>query len=697
MSFDSQDSNNSLPDTFQLAEFTLQKRIGEGGFSIVYLAKDTSLDRLVAIKEYMPSSLASRSSDLTVSVKSDRYLETFNAGMKSFINEAKLLGQFDHASVVKVYRFFESNGTAYMVMPFYEGRTLKQVLKDMGGPPDEAWLKSLLRPVMDALELIHSYQCFHRDIAPDNIMILGDGRPLLIDFGAARRVIGDMTQALTAILKPGFAPIEQYADIPGIRQGGWTDVYALAGVIYYALMGKAPVPSVARVVTDSLVPLTKQLQGRYSEQFLSGIDAALKVRPEERIQSATEFRDALGLDSEAKPQTVDLSGAGFGQKIPFDETQVTVPRSSTVSSRPVTRRATAQPELTNSLPNIPPSRGFEAKSGATLFGATSAASTGASALAASSTLAVSAQPATSVFSPASPQSPASLGKASAKASSKLPLTGGIIAVVAALTAGVWWFAQSPSKPSAVQNQSASAPPPPATPASIPSAVPPLATGQGPGNPSAGANASPPSPPSAQGPATAQQAMANLPDAQKFIRTLEARANAESAFTIEVPKNNLVIGKDQLKLNVTPKQNGFLYVFLAGSAGDLTQLFPNGIDSDHKVSVGKTVAIPPSSKYSFTAGGPAGKDVLFVMLSKTERDFSDAGARKIGEFFSFDYPKMNARIESAGSDILLGKAKCTDPSQSDCQTFWVDKIEITETNAAKESSKATGAKKKSTGY
>jgi serine/threonine protein kinase len=161
MSFDSQDSNNSLPDAFQLAEFTLQKRIGEGGFSIVYLAKDTSLDRLVAIKEYMPSSLASRSSDLTVSVKSDRYLETFNAGMKSFINEAKLLGQFDHASVVKVYRFFESNGTAYMVMPFYEGRTLKQVLKDMGGPPDEAWLKSLLRPVMDALELIHSYQCFH--------------------------------------------------------------------------------------------------------------------------------------------------------------------------------------------------------------------------------------------------------------------------------------------------------------------------------------------------------------------------------------------------------------------------------------------------------------------------------------------------------------------------------------------------------
>jgi serine/threonine protein kinase len=685
MAFDSTDSSNSLPDGFQLAEFTVIKRIGEGGFSIVYLAQDTSLDSMVAIKEYMPSSLASRSADLSVSVKSDRYSETFDAGMKSFINEAKLLRQFEHASVVKVYRFFESNGTAYMVMPFYEGRTLKQILKEMGGPPDEAWLKSLLLPVMDALELIHSHQCFHRDIAPDNIMILGDGRPLLIDFGAARRVIGDMTQALTAILKPGFAPIEQYADIPGIRQGAWTDVYALAGVIYYALIGKAPVPSVARVVTDSLVPLRTQLQGKYSEQFLAGIDAALKVRPEERIQSAAEFRTALGFDAaELKSPIVDLTGAGFSPQSRFDGG----PPSELLPTIPVARTGTkAILKTMPAAPNVPTVKTLTR---------TGPAST----------------------PPIRADEPAS--GASSK-TSKLPLLGGIAAGVALLAAGVWWFAQSPapqataSKSSNANGPTSIASPPAAQPSAAPAPTSPPATLPATPAPSAQTPASPPAasaaPPSS-GPALAQvgpppevpnasktAALNSLPDAQKFIQTVESNAGKDSVLKVNLINQTLVIGKDQLKFSVVSTEAGFLYVFMAGTAGELTQLFPNGINSDNRVTVGKELVIPPGTKYSFTAGGPPGKDTLLVMLSKAERDFSESGARKVGEFYAFDFQKMNQKISDTGAEILVGKPACMASNTAECKTYWVSKLEVLEvkSKAAAGKNSGSGAGKKPSGY
>src|SRR5918999_401773 len=142
---DQSQGGNTLPIGTRLGEFEIIDLIGEGGFGIVYLAYDHSLDRQVALKEYMPSALAHREDDgVTVVMRSDRHAETFAAGLRSFINEARLLAQFDHHSLVKVYRFWEANGTAYMVMPFYEGITLKQALSQLGGPPDEAWLKTLL-------------------------------------------------------------------------------------------------------------------------------------------------------------------------------------------------------------------------------------------------------------------------------------------------------------------------------------------------------------------------------------------------------------------------------------------------------------------------------------------------------------------------------------------------------------------------
>ena len=284
----------TLPAGIRIAEFEVTSTIGEGGFGIVYLAWDHSLQRKVALKEYMPSSIATRLGQTDIKPRSERHQETFDAGLKSFINEARLLAQFDHASLLKVYRFWEANGTAYMVMPFLEGATLRDTVRGFAEPPGEAWIVALLAPLFDALAMLHAAQCYHRDIAPDNILLLADGgRPLLLDFGAARRVIGEATQALTAILKPGYAPVEQYAEIPGLKQGPWTDIYALAAVVHWMVTGKTPSPSVGRLFDDSHVPLAQRAAGKYSPHFLEAVDRALAVMPDHRTQSVEAFRDEL--------------------------------------------------------------------------------------------------------------------------------------------------------------------------------------------------------------------------------------------------------------------------------------------------------------------------------------------------------------------------------------------------------------------
>jgi serine/threonine protein kinase len=284
---------HTLPEGTRLGEFEIVGLVGEGGFGIVYLAFDHSLQRRVALKEYMPSSLAARiSGQHTVAVKSRQHTEAFQAGMASFINEARLLAQFDHPALVKVHRFWEANGTAYMVMPFYEGPTLEHALEQLGHAPDEEWLRRLLGPLLDALNVLHGAQCLHRDVAPDNILLTPAG-PLLLDFGAARRVIGNVTRGLTAILKAGYAPIEQYGEAQTMRQGPWTDIYAVGCVVYRAISGKAPAASIDRLIADRMEPLSQLATGRYGEAFLRAIDAALSVSPERRPRDIAEFRTLL--------------------------------------------------------------------------------------------------------------------------------------------------------------------------------------------------------------------------------------------------------------------------------------------------------------------------------------------------------------------------------------------------------------------
>jgi serine/threonine protein kinase len=286
------DASDALPVGTRLAEFEVRGVLGLGGFGIVYLAWDLALEREVALKEYMPVALAGRGRGPEVSLRSQAQRETFAIGLRSFVNEARLLARFDHASLVKVYRFWEDNGTAYMVMPYYRGRTLRQQRQAMGASPDEAACRRLIDPMLSALELLHAEGVYHRDIAPDNILIGEDGAPVLLDFGAARQVI-NRTQSLTAILKPNFAPLEQYADMASMRQGPWTDFYGLGATVYYFITGQAPLPAAARALNDELPPLAARCLPGCSPVFLEAIDWTLALRPQERPQSAAVLRAVL--------------------------------------------------------------------------------------------------------------------------------------------------------------------------------------------------------------------------------------------------------------------------------------------------------------------------------------------------------------------------------------------------------------------
>lgn len=288
-------SENCLPLGMRLAEFEITGIIGEGGFGIVYQAFDHSLQRTVAIKEYMPSTLAGRGPDNTVMVRSKRQQETFDTGLRSFIQEARLLAQFDHPALIKVYRFWEENKTAYMAMRRYEGVTLKSVIENGTLPVTEAWLKSLLKPLLEALSALYQAKILHRDVSPDNIIIQRNGKPVLLDFGAARQILGGMTQTLTVILKPGYAPIEQYADDSSMKQGPWTDIYSLAAVVYALIVKKPPPTSVARMIEDPIETLQAGQHAGFSPEFLVAIDRGLAVRPENRPQSINEFRVLLGI------------------------------------------------------------------------------------------------------------------------------------------------------------------------------------------------------------------------------------------------------------------------------------------------------------------------------------------------------------------------------------------------------------------
>ena len=238
---------NALPPGHRLQEYELVGVLGIGDFGITYLGTDHNLKKAVAIKEYLSSDIATRTTNHSVVPQADAVRGDFQWGLDRFLDEASTLARFDHRHIIKVYRFFKAHGTAYMVMEYAEGETLSAYLERQG-TLSEAELKEILYPLMDGLEEVHGAGILHRDINPANIVIRAeDGSPVLLNFGAARQAIGAKSRSVTSIVTPGYAPIEQYSELDD--QGPWTDIYALGAVCYRALTGQ--------VLANAMAPFRK--------------------------------------------------------------------------------------------------------------------------------------------------------------------------------------------------------------------------------------------------------------------------------------------------------------------------------------------------------------------------------------------------------------------------------------------------------
>jgi serine/threonine protein kinase len=286
------DHLGSLPLGHLLHEYRIEGVLGRGGFGITYLATDTSLNRRVAIKEYFPREISSRADTLKVSpAKNKEERETFQWGLDRFLSEARTLAIFDDPNIIAVRRFFEANGTAYLVMDYCNGESLDEVIKKQG-PLNQAQVISILSPLLKSLERIHQANFLHRDIKPANLFIREDGSPVLLDFGSARQQLSGHSHTVTSLATAGYAPLEQYSTSG--KQGPGVDIYGLAATLYRAMTGDKPQDALDRVLHDQLNPLSARLLGKFDKQLLQGIDAAMGIRPESRPQKIGEWRELLG-------------------------------------------------------------------------------------------------------------------------------------------------------------------------------------------------------------------------------------------------------------------------------------------------------------------------------------------------------------------------------------------------------------------
>ena len=359
-------SPHALAPGTQIRDYTIVSVIGTGGFSIVYKALDNSLMREVAIKEYFPGAFALRDNDGSVRPHS-RDTSMFSKGIESFLNEGKLLAAFDHPGLVRVYRCWEERGTAYLAMRLYAGTTLRDAVKAGDWRTDEVSLRALLQPMCDALDLLHASKCYHRDVAPDNIMLVDGGAPVLLDFGAARKAI-ESTQVFTAILKPGYAPIEQYGD-GELKQGPWTDIYALAGVVYFTLSGNAPPTAISRMLKDAMPRPRDAFVGRLPEHWLDAIERALAVKSDGRPQTMSEFISLFGWNAAVDsapaslPETVAPSVADERTVItPWQRLPVpAAPAAQAAPAAPAAPAARAPEPLDDDRTVVVPRRAVEAQ------------------------------------------------------------------------------------------------------------------------------------------------------------------------------------------------------------------------------------------------------------------------------------------------------------------------------------------------
>ena len=285
-------------------DYEIIRVLGSGGFGNTYLALDKQLNREVAIKEFYPREIALREDQTTVRVKGARFEGSFNWGMERFVQEARLLAKFRHSNIVRVFRTFDANNTSYIVLDYVRGADLEAWLKELGRRPTQDEMDLLLEPLLDALSFVHAAGILHRDIKPANICVREEtGDPVLLDFGASKYSMSEMTGTTAAIVSRGYSPYEAYA-ADSKKQGAWTDIYGLGATVYRALTNEPPPEATERLLDDTMVTLKSQaqtLQG-YRPEFLAAVDWALSVQPASRPQNVADWRTRIfaGRDSAIK-------------------------------------------------------------------------------------------------------------------------------------------------------------------------------------------------------------------------------------------------------------------------------------------------------------------------------------------------------------------------------------------------------------
>ena len=305
-------------------EYRIEQPLGQGGFGITYRGIDTRLNRAVAVKEFFPEGCWREGSTV---ISAGRWnSDTYSSAKQKFLLEGQTLGQFNHPGIVQVFYYFEENNTAYMVMEYLQGKTLAELLKQRQGKLSQTKALELIVRVAKALEIIHQAHFLHRDIKPDNIMLADDGRVVLIDFGAARDFTANCTARFTTTLTPGYAPLEQYGR--ALKNGAFTDVYALGSTLYHLLTGQAPVSAIERAAGVELKTV-KEIAPHIDVRVSDAIARAMVMDVTKRLQSVREFLDLLSLgNSELESKAVNnFRGSVLNAWNVFGRSEVSVKQS----------------------------------------------------------------------------------------------------------------------------------------------------------------------------------------------------------------------------------------------------------------------------------------------------------------------------------------------------------------------------------
>ena len=285
-----QQANHALPAGFQLDEYRIEHQLSLGGFSIVYLAKDAE-GQFVAIKEYLPNSLALRGEGEITPVITEEHMPAFRYGMKCFFEEGRALAKLSHPNVIRVLNFFRANNTVYMVMEYEHGRTLQEFIQKNRSVITENFMRNEFTKLLNGLREVHSHKLLHLDLKPSNIYMRNDYTPVLIDFGAARQTLASDTPMLKPMYTPGFASPEHYHQRELL--GPWSDIYSVGASMYACLAATSPQAADSRSEKDRLVPAMVRWEGQYSDQLLETIDWCLCLNHLYRPQSVFALQKAL--------------------------------------------------------------------------------------------------------------------------------------------------------------------------------------------------------------------------------------------------------------------------------------------------------------------------------------------------------------------------------------------------------------------